>query len=204
MPELEAQPKHESGSKLVEGTDYRWVTYTTRVGGQTVKAIAFTPEGRAKKAAIKNELFPGEQEVLEVPLGKHLEHGDISQLKVGDILQLDGLLALSLIRKRLGGYVCTLTDNFNQLKEERYLARVEGINRETQTVRLLFDHWPDEFFQYEYVAEKETIVAINEPVRIGPELPVKFQSLADGRAHEDWRGWAKNAIKRNLLGRKRK
>jgi hypothetical protein len=50
--------------------------------------------------------------------------------------------------------------------------------------------------------EKANLVAINEPISIGPECVIDMEILRDGKPHEDLIGWAKNVIDRNLLKRK--
>lgn len=184
---------------FVEDEDFTIQDYTTRTHGEKLKVLVLTPQGKEKRRQLTQELFHGESETgYSVPLGRE---ATITQLHEGDVLDINGLLAVSLIRRRTGGYVCTFTDDFSQLAEEKYKARVLHINDETGTVRIIFDHWPGEYIHYDFFLEQPNLVAVNEPISIGPECVVEFQVLADGKPHEDFLKWAKNVIQRNLLGK---
>lgn len=184
---------------LQKDVDYVVRTYTDRTSGQQTKVLELTPSGKVKRQQLTESLFNQETALhCTVPLGKEITLSDIHD---GDIMQINGLLASSLIRRRTGGYVCTFTDNFTQLEKETYKARIQRVDMEKGTVRVLFDHWPGEYLHYEYFVEIPHLMSFNEPVSIGPECVIDFQILKDGRPHEDLVGWMKNVIKRNMGGR---
>ncbi|SRR5258708_1194444 len=198
MPTIETLQAQANRMQLQEGVDYVVKKYIGRISHEEVEVLELTPKGKEKRKSVTESLFNQDStKHLNLPLGKKF---DISQIHEGDTLSVNGLLALSLIRRRTGGYICTFTDNFAQLEQEIYKARVQRVNAENETVRVLFDHWPGEYLHYEYFVEKPNLTSVNEPVSIGPECVVDFQILKDGRPHEDFVGWMKNVVKRNLNG----
>jgi len=200
MPTTETLQAQANRLQLQEEVDYVIKTYTARMGGEKIEVLELTPEGKEKRKRLTESLFKQDSsEHYDLPLGREF---DFSQLHEGDTLTINGLLALSLIRRRTGGYVCTFTDDFSQLERETYRARIQRVNTENGTVRMLFDHWPGEYLHYEYFVEKPNLSAVNEPVSIGPECVVDFQILKDGKPHEDLVGWMKNVVKRNLGGKR--
>jgi hypothetical protein len=199
MPTVETLAAQAKRLDLVEGKDFVVKAYTSRISNQKIQVLELTNEGKEKKRRVAELLFSQNSHEYSLPLGSDFK---IDELGEGDVIRINGLLALSLIRRRTGGYVCTFTDNFSKLEKENYKARVQRIDTEKGTVRILFDHWPGEYNHYEYFLEKPNLTSINEPISIGPECVVNFQVLKDGQPHENLVGWAKNAVKRNLLGRK--
>lgn len=182
--------------ELIPVTDFKETSYTIRTTGKKVQVLQLTESGKDKRQLMKEKFFGSTLPMVDVPLGDNFDfESDISD----KVMKIDGLLALSLIRRRTGRYVCSFTDDFAKLGEEQYLARVMSINSDKQTARIIFDHWPGEYINHEYVAEKANLLSINEPVSIGPECVINLQILRDGKPHEDIIGWAKNVINRNIL-----
>ncbi len=163
-----------------------------------ITIIKLTPEGIQKRQEIIDNLFHANPErTRSIPLGPKFK---IEDLKKDDVIEMDGLFALSRIRRRTGGYVCTLTDNFEKLREIRYLAVVKNVNPATNQVQLLLDQWPREFTTIGYVESTRRMEKTFEPLSIGPVITIDFENLCNGKPGEDFLEWFTNLIRRNILG----
>lgn len=199
MPTIETLTRQANRLDLTKDTDFVVRTYTSRTSHLRIPVLELTAAGKEKRAKIVESLFNQNLPEYSLPLGNNFT---INQLSRGDVINFDGLLALSLIRRRTGGYVCTFTDNFSDLEKESYQASIQHIDPAKKTVRLLFDHWPGEYHHYDYFLEKPNLTLINEPITVGPECVVDFQVLQDGKPHENLVFLVKNVVRRNLIGRK--
>lgn len=171
---------------------------------EPIKLRQLTELGRQKIDQQRELLFSSlDAANLSVPLAQEPEFA--GHLTVGDIIIIDKLLALSLIRGRLGGYVCTSRDRFEELKRERVRAVIKNVTPD-QKIQLLFEEWPHEFLHFEHVSYQKGqrptggLQLIKEPVTIGPEVTVSLDTLRTGQSAESWAGWFVNLVKRNLVG----
>ena len=199
MPETEGreEPKKIERVGFREGEDFIFQDAYIYENNTPIRLRRLTNEGKAKLEAKRKELF-GDPEMphLQVPLQKG------QKLAEGDIVELDMLLALSIIRKKNGGYLCTLKDDFEDLKTKKISAAIQKVSEDG--INLIFESWPDEYLQTEFVTPKLGVrptgnpEIISEPITIGPSAKTSLNTLETGRPNESFIGWAKNAIKRNL------
>ncbi len=190
--------------RLHEGKDFVHQLAYIYPSEKEVLLRKLTESGRAKLAAQRTELFENPKtRHLTIPLHEDNQLQNNSfELRIGDVLSMNMLLALSLIRRKNGGYVCTLTDDFSKLAEENIRAVVTSVSEKQP--KLLFESWPSEYLTKEFITQRpgvrptESLQIIKEPVTIGPSVTVSQETILTGHPHEDLRGWLSNAIRRNL------